>query len=374
MAQYGNPKIVTNGLVFYWDMNNPKSFQGQPTTNLVTNAATMANFNNYSNGPTSTFVTEFGTVGWRMTSAGSWNGCAQGISIPSTGTYTFSAWFRYWGGSSNNNGGTCYVSGWGGGDSANALDKSKIGIWQRVSITLNCTNTSMTLYLISWGGTNNADNSTWEVTMPQVEAGSYPTPFVNGIRSNTQSIVDLIKNYTITPGSLTYASDGTFSFNGSNNYMETANNIITGNNPFTFECFYTISAASPAGELFGNYGSGYTSSNYIWISGLYGLFIGGSVYFPGAPIGVGTYHMACSRDTAGNCVLYKNGVQVTTGVLTGSIAAGPNFRIGMDTNSAGGISGEQLNGTIYSQKVYNRVLSATEIAQNFNAIRGRYGL
>jgi len=374
MAQYGSSKIVTNGLVFYYDTVNSKSFKGQPATNLVTNAATMANYNNYSNGPTTTFMTEFGTVGWRMTSAGSWNGCYQGVSIPSTGTYTFSAWYRYWGGSSNNNGAACYVSGWGGGDSASYIDKTKIGVWQRISITLNVTTTSVTFYLISYGGTNNADNVTWDVTMPQIEAGSYPTPFVNGTRSNTQAIVDLTGKYTITANSLSYASDNTFSFNGSSTYMETANNIITGNNPFTFESFYTISAATPAAEIFGNYGSGYTSSSYIWISGLYGLYISGSVYFPGAPIGVGTYHMACTRDGSGNCILYKNGLQVATGTLTGSITAGPNFRIGMDTNSAGGTGGEQLNGKIYSQKVYNRVLTAAEILQNFNAHRGRYGL
>jgi Concanavalin A-like lectin/glucanases superfamily len=369
MAYYGSPKIVTNGLVFYWDSANPKSWKGKQTTNYVTNAATMSSFNNYSNGPTSTFVTEFGTTGWRMTSAGSWNGCYQGISLPSTGTYTFSAWYRYWGGSSNNNGATCYVSGWGGGDSASALDKSKIGIWQRVSITLNCTTTSMTLYLISYGGTNNADNSTWEVTMPQVEAGSFATPFVAGSRANTDCIIDLTKNYQLATGSLTYASDNTFSFNGSGDYIELyAADIITGTNPFTFECFYTISGNGSA-EIFGNYGPGYTAG-YVWISGRYGLYISGSCYFPGSPLGVGTYHMACTRDSSGNCVLYKNGVQVNTGVLTASVPVGPYFRIGKDTNTGG----EDLNGTIYSQKVYNRVLSAAEITQNFEAHRGRYGL
>jgi hypothetical protein len=80
--------------------------------------------------------------------------------------------------------------------------------------------------------------------------------------------------------------------------------------------------------------------------------------------------MACSRDTNGNCILYKNGVQVNTAVLPGTIAAGPNFRIGIDT----GGTGEPFNGTIYSQKVYNRVLTADEITQNFNAHKLRYGL
>lgn len=375
MAQYGSPKIVTDGLVFYWDINNPKSWKGKSTTNWVSNAAAMTSFNNYSNGTPVKFETEFGTTGYRMSSAPSWNGVYSSISLPATGTYTFSAWYRYWGGSGNNNGATCYVSGWGGGDSASGLDKSKVGVWQKVSITLNCTSTSMTLYLISYGGNSNgsSDHSTWEVTMPQVESGSLASAFVNGSRSVTQSMLDLTGKYSITANSLTYDSLGAPSFNGSSNYMETSNNIISANNPFTFECFYTLTGQT-GGEIFGNYGSGYTSSNYIWISGQYGFYIAGSVYFPGAPLGNGTYHMACTRDSSGNCVLYKNGVQVTTGTLTGSITAGPSFRIGADTTTSVGIGPEPFTGTIYSQKVYNRVLTAAEIAQNFNAHRKRYGL
>lgn len=377
MSYHGNPKIVTDGLVMYWDINNPKSWKGKSTTNWVSNASTMSTFNNYSYGTPVTFTTEFGTTGYRMSSLPSWNGVYSSISLPAPGTYTFSAWYRYWGGSSSNNGATCYVSGWGGGDSAATINKSLVGVWQRISITLTCTNTGMTLYLISYGGNSNgsSDHSTWEVTMPQVESGTIASTFVNGSRSVTQSMVDLTGNYPITVNSLTYSSLEAPSFDGSTNYMEVANNMISGTNPFTFESFYKIDAASPACEIFGNYGSGYTSSNYIWISGMYGLYIGGAVYFPGYPLGTGTYHMACTRDSSGNCVLYKNGVQVNTGVLTGSITAGPNFRIGADTKSTGyGAGGEQFTGTIYSQKLYNRVLSATEIAQNFNAHRARYGL
>ena len=33
-----------------------------------------------------------------------------------------------------------------------------------------------------------------------------------------------------------------------------------------------------------------------------------------------------------------------------------------------------LSGTIYSTKFYNRALSAAEVKQNFNALRGRYGI
>jgi len=37
-------------------------------------------------------------------------------------------------------------------------------------------------------------------------------------------------------------------------------------------------------------------------------------------------------------------------------------------------AGREFNGSISNTKIYNRALSATEISQNFNALRSRYGL
>lgn len=368
MAQFISPNTITNGLVFYYDMSSIKSYCGQPTTNLVSNASTMSSFSNYSNGPATTFTTEFGTIGWRMTSAGSWNGCYQTISIPSSGTYTFSAWYRYWGGSNNNNGATCYVSGWGGGDSATTIDKSKIGVWQRISITLNVTTSSCTLYLISYGGTNGADNSTWDVTMPQCEAGSYPTTFISGTRSNTQALVDLTGNNTVTASSLTYNSDGTFSFNGSGNYIDINNNaLISGTNPYTIDAWYT--RVSGSGAIFGNYGSGYTS-NTIWVFAG-GLYFNGSYYISnyGSRI-AGTHNICVTKNSYGAINVYFDGNLEVSSTNTSAVSTSQNYRIGADVNGAG----EPFNGNIYSVKVYNRELSSAEVLQNFNALRGRFGL
>ena len=167
------------------------------------------------------------------------------------------------------------------------------------------------------------------------------------------------------------ANGGSLVFDGSNDYVDlNTNNIITGTNPFTFEAFYKVTNASVAAELFGNYGTGYTS-NTIWISGRYGVYINGTVpYFQGYPLGVGTYHMAFTRTSAGACTLYKNGAVDGTSTSTTSITAGQNFRIGSDVNGIG----EVFGGELYSLKVYNRALSAQEIQQNFNATRSRYGI
>ena len=72
--------------------------------------------------------------------------------------------------------------------------------------------------------------------------------------------------------------------------------------------------------------------------------------------------------------------------INGSLSAGPtNKASGIDYNGthtlklgrAVGIDNNfdmAFNGRIYSFKLYNRVLTAAEINQNFNATRGRYGI
>lgn len=82
---------------------------------------------------------------------------------------------------------------------------------------------------------------------------------------------------------------------------------------------------------------------------------------------VGTY-------TSGSRILYINGVQVNSDTQDGTIATNAS---GMSIGAYGGNSGNNAywyNGALSICRVYNRVLTATEIAQNFNALRGRYGI
>jgi hypothetical protein len=66
----------------------------------------------------------------------------------------------------------------------------------------------------------------------------------------------------------------------------------------------------------------------------------------------------------------KNGTVLTTGSSGASIGnSSANFRIGTNTSTT-----EQYNGKIYTTMVYNRGLSNTEILQNYNATKSRFGL
>jgi hypothetical protein len=67
--------------------------------------------------------------------------------------------------------------------------------------------------------------------------------------------------------------------------------------------------------------------------------------------------------------LYENGVLVkTSGYVTPGTPAGSKFYIG-----ASGI-GENSNSNIAAIQTYNRALTQAEITQNFNALRGRFGI
>jgi len=80
---------------------------------------------------------------------------------------------------------------------------------------------------------------------------------------------------------------------------------------------------------------------------------------------VGTY-------TSGSRRLYINGTLVNSDSQTGTIATDSG---GMSIGVYGGYSGGRgyyYNGNLAICRVYNRALTASEIQQNFNALRGRF--
>jgi hypothetical protein len=77
---------------------------------------------------------------------------------------------------------------------------------------------------------------------------------------------------------------------------------------------------------------------------------------------------------SGDQRVYINGSQVGSGTVSGTIATNTN---GMSIGAYGGYTGSRsyfYNGDIGVVKVYNTVLSLSDVEQNFNALRGRYGI
>jgi hypothetical protein len=254
--------------------------------------------------------------------------------------------------------------------------------WQTAYITLTTpANTTRVLWFMQDGDDYTAYTHSFELKEPQMEVGSILSSFVDGTRSNTQAILDLTGQNTITATSLTYAADGTFSFvRSSSNYINISANTGTRfqNSYQTYSSWVNIISTGPNGysELWNNGGN--QGATIQWRPGAIGFFIYNGAYLD-YPVSVTNafntwMNITCVIDNIARVMtLYKNGVLVGTSSQWSPYTL-PSGNVHIGANFATGNGGDFTQGTISSVKIYNRALSAQEVAQNFQALRGRYGV
>ena len=84
------------------------------------------------------------------------------------------------------------------------------------------------------------------------------------------------------------------------------------------------------------------------------------------------------RNGSNNGTLYKNGGNATstTNITEINLVDSGGWILNQEQDSVGGgfQSNQNYRGAFMIVKLYNRALSASEIQQNFNALRGRYGI
>jgi hypothetical protein len=387
MALGHSPKIVTDGLVCYYDMGNPqKSWKGKPSTNFVTALMTWG-----GDGTDQTAFTKGGVV---ITDAAlNYNGLrtilwSPGISLNCYfqssgivgGTATTSTVWTF----------SCYVRRedrqpitsmnvymyypTSDGASAGTITDAGDG-WYRISRT----RTGVDSYISLAGFTGFVANTKYYLSGAMLTKDDIPVGAMDGntTRSTTQAIIDLTNTNTITANNLTYTSNGTFSFNGSTNFISTTNTgMIHGTANFSYSCWVNFAALPGLGTIFENgfYTNGILirfQSNVISIYAQYSS----STYnnsFSFVPTLNVWYHLVITR-VGNNLLLYSNGVLLSTIAFGTSIDIIPSnnlMYIGMSQHSAG----QCFNGLIGNVAVYNRDLSALEVQQNFNTHRGRYGV
>jgi hypothetical protein len=394
-----SPKIVTDGLVFYYDMHNyQKSWKGMPITNLLSN--NLSSTNSYK---TLNYGKYSGTYnGWSATGITNdnprtvlFNGS---INVSSSTFYTLSC--LYW--SSNSILDDVYLkfsdTGWpestyyiqpfssqsvtrNGNFSVTDLNNG----WKYCTGTFQTLSTTTTLEQLFF----DVDVSGIQVFIAniQFEQNLFATPYVNGTRSNTQSIVDLTNRNTITATSLTYASDETFSFTYSNpSYitipLSTAFNKTEGTMNFWL---YPTRYNGGNGYFVNREDANANAVDWFWIGPYSDTF-----YFR-----LGNGSDCCSNDLAFGSVstviplntwvnmcftwkanetsaIYKNGTLLTSRSIGNVPATNPasNGRIGLGHANAD----NYFDGKMPAVQIYNRQFNATEVLQNFNALRGKYGI
>jgi hypothetical protein len=249
--------------------------------------------------------------------------------------------------------------------------------WQRVYATFtvaasNNTGTTRSCYMYG----HYIKRATTKIANVQIEP-SVPSTFITGsslanaTRSSTGVLTDWTGNHTITANSLTYNSDGTFSFNGTSNYITVGSSsdwAFGGNGTIEQWVYPTNSTGNDRLWCVNNN----SSSIDAYLNGSsYNLYYHGGIV-NGGTLTQNSWNHVCVTYTNGTIQAYVNGVAASmSGTTTGyNITNSAQLIIGEYQN----LGGYKIYGKIPTMKVYNRALTATEVAQNFNALKGRFGI
>ena len=413
MGIHRGPNTVKDGLVFGYDTGYgvadnstaTRFYPGEATANVFSNP-NFANHTDVTVGTTSVIKQDFGDgrIGIQMIQAGTSDiaGFSMGsYSAPvSAGTYTWSSFIH-----STSTGGkvkaqvTVYVNGvrhwltssntW----STSVVECNHLFIatvanqWHRIENQFTLpTGTLTNLQLGSFYRTTS--NFTIKIANAQLELKSHTTPFVDGTRSSTASLIDLKKTTDIDVSNVSFDSTGQPTFDGTSDRItfDPGTFPSTWSQPFSVEAVVYI----PSGATWYNQGSGTGIIGRGSYTGSWGLFRGGtdnSVYFymrtgsntfnPGGIIGRDKYyHIVGTWDGISQAVFYidgnQNSEETNTNVgstvdNTGSIPVGGGVAFG-------GSNGGYGEGTYPVIKLYNKKLTAAEVKQNYNSYKNRFDI
>jgi hypothetical protein len=238
-----------------------------------------------------------------------------------------------------------------------------VGVWQKYILQFTPNNPlAISYWFPGTGGIK------YDIANIQFEVGSVANNFAPGTIANTDAIRDLTNNNTITASSLTYASNGTFSFNGSSNQIDVTSNLgVMSAYTISFWAKRDAENRMPIGWRGGPTFYWYGDNSWFYTHG----GVGGEYYYPKpTSIPLGTWGHYCVVYNGSNVSIYRQGVLQGSQNTTGTADWTNGMRIGY---WAGG-SAYYWQGNIDSVSMHNRALSALEVQQNFNALRGRYGI
>jgi len=402
MALGHSPGIVTNGLIFAYDMNNTgKSFLGAPATNLY--GANLGDVNSVTSWDkptagtatiTDSVVTNLGSFNgnriWRVTvSAGtlvsysSWRNCLPAGFDATYGTTRRLSCkiFMEKGsitaiGAHNGGGNGSYSAGdWSDVDPNTVTGCEIKSGWKQYDVNVSGNYPSghcVGLAILS-------SDIQFLVTEMAVTNTSFRVPFTGLSRSTSQVLFDTVGNRSMVANSLTYASNNTFTFDSSNNYITPSSSTISDSvlnaGSWTISAWVNMTSVSRGTDnVVCGHGSASTSN---------GLHLGernSRVYFgfyandsSGViPLSANTwYNIVYTYNFATKLKqMYVNGVFDASGGSVGYGGTGSNFEIGRYPWA----TNYKQYGSMPYFAMYNRVLTAAEILQNFNAIRSRYSV
>ena len=375
MSAHASPNIITDGLVFLYDTDDGKSYKGEPTTNL--NPFTLSDSGTDGSGQSSVGTRTVISDNYvRIVDAASNTRQSHVITgLTASTTYTISIGYKKLVGTPTfrfqiqDYSGSSYLR------TIKFTNTNEIGIedkegWQLASWTFTLGSDANAVRIWYQDG---ADYTTYthsfELQNPQLEAKSHATPYVDGTRSATQGLIDRTGTSTIDISNASFDSNAQMSFDGTDDIINTG--LFSGRNPSTDP--FTVEAMVK---------SDVTSGSKIWVdatsngsnqrfysalidSTSHAIGIQGSAWSDPTPGDTNWRHQVIVMDGS-TAKAYNNGELASSKSYTSyTLAGGLNI---------GGRSGYRWVGQIPIFKIYDRALTQTEVAQNYNAFKDRFGL
>lgn len=209
---------------------------------------------------------------------------------------------------------------------------SAVGTTQLTATSVTRTGTTTTF-------TNSGNQSSSISASSYIRAAAYDAQYV--MKANTSASVTFYNTAYLDVGSLSYGRQTAFSGGSDSQSGMWAFERSTQNTNFTFR---------------------YKADN----SPTYGD------EFPIGTVPLNTWVNLCYTNDGSNIRIYNNGVLVTTQSVTTKTFLTPTTDCRLSIGSQQTIYG--FIGNVGVAMFYNKVLTADEITQNFNALRGRYGI
>ena len=164
-------------------------------------------------------------------------------------------------------------------------------------------------------------------------------------------------------------TQGTFTFDGTNDFVTT--NIIPSQTAGTFSIWFRMNALKDFNTLFDNGTSENDWECWVPVSGQPRFRTAGAntdIDLAAANVlTINQWHNLTITYTATGGIMYVNG---QSAAVDSTVATRPAPGV----IHLGGANNTRLNGNISSFMYYDRALTATEVLQNYNAMRARYGL
>jgi len=215
----------------------------------------------------------------------------------------------------------------------------------------------------------------------KLEFNNTSTPFVNGVRRPTQSLIELTKTTNIDVSNISFDSTGQPTFDGSDDYIDLGSDVIISPNSkgWTAEYVFNTNSASTlqhfnsaeSDDFNANWLAILSSKLAVWDHGQGTWRYGDTVFSSNT-----WYHIVFVQTSPTTMQFYVNGVPEggdhTTFSWSPTYSSLKTRYVGRYEYNGG--YGRYFNGEIPVTKMYNRPLSIQEVQQNFNAYKNRFNL